>query len=343
MKKQILLSLLVAASVYGPPAFAVELQAGAVIRYHVVTAPTSTDNNNSLQNVMSFVDKRGVVGLIPTDIAVNPAALNMPHVLRACDIIYGPSSLNQWDGVVNPVAPFATQNGKRLAWSLDYTNTTPFLASDMYFALWSSDPANTLRFSGNTGTNGSTPLTFSPTLRGELWDGNGNKIATYYNGESIADHPINRLMVLIRLGYYATDASQVSLDLSYFRNQMSITNFVAFYMASGWGATNWISSRPWLMAQGANGNGDQLVTLEGQRRLNIKYGIKRTPSLDPGHVVWTPVATGMDDGGTFTNTLPQAFYRAYEEGVVSPPTFARGGSTASPILRVVIGPEMDEK
>jgi hypothetical protein len=186
MKNKTLLALLVAASVInGPPAFAEESQSGAVVRYHIVTAPTSADNNNSLQNVMSFVDKRGVVGLIPTDVAANPAALNLPHVLRVCDIIYGPAGLYQWDGVVNPGAPFAAQNGKRLATSLDYTNTTPFLASDMYFALWSSDPANTIRFSGNVGTNGTTPLTFSPTVRGELWDANGNKIATYYNGESI--------------------------------------------------------------------------------------------------------------------------------------------------------------
>jgi hypothetical protein len=342
MKNKTLLALLVAASVInGPPAFAEESQSGAVVRYHIVTAPTSADNNNSLQNVMSFVDKRGVVGLIPTDVAANPAALNLPHVLRVCDIIYGPAGLYQWDGVVNPGAPFAAQNGKRLATSLDYTNTTPFLASDMYFALWSSDPANTIRFSGNVGTNGTTPLTFSPTVRGELWDANGNKIATYYNGESIADHPINRLMVLIRLGYYATDASQVSLDLNYFRNQMSITNYVAFYTSSGWGATNWISSRPWLMAQGANGNGDQIVTLEGQRRLNIKYGIRRTLSLDPGHVSWTPVTTGMDDGGTYTNTLPMAFYEAYEEGVVS--SFARGGPATPPVLRVTVGPEVEEK
>lgn len=346
MKTKIILLALVVASSFLATTDVVA-QSGAVVRYHVVTAPTSADNNSCLQNVMSFVDKGGIVGLIPTDISTSPCALNMPNVLRASEIIYGPVGMKIWDGVTDPVAPaaFTNQNGQRLAWSLDYTNREPFLASDMYFALWSSDPANTLRFRGNVATNGTTALWFSPTLRGELWDSNGNKIATYYNGESIADHPINRLIVLIRLGYYVTDASQVQLDLTYFRNQMPMTQSVAFYRQSGWGVTNSVSSNPHLTAHRANTNGDQIVTLEGQRRLGLKYGIRQTPSLDPGHVVWTDIASGLTDGGSVTNTLPMAFYRAFENGFESGSPHAKSSvpTTSLPVLKVTVGPDENQE
>lgn len=249
------------------------------IRYFVVTAPTSANNNSSIQNVMSFVDKGGVTGLIPLNREVNPAALYRPHILEVSDIIYSPASLKLWDVVGEPDGVFSNENGSRLAWSLDYKNTTPFLVSDVYFRLWSSDAANTIRFSGNIATNGTAPLTFSPTLRGELWDESGNKVAVYYNGETVADHPVNRVIALIRLGYYVTDMSQVQLDLDYFRNEMTITNFAAFYTASGLGETNCVCSRPFLTPNRANNNGDELVTLEGQRRIGMTYSLEQTPSF----------------------------------------------------------------
>ena len=40
----------------------------------VVTAPTSPSNSVSLQNTMSYIDKRGVIGNISTDVAGDPAA-----------------------------------------------------------------------------------------------------------------------------------------------------------------------------------------------------------------------------------------------------------------------------
>lgn len=321
---------------------AVMAESGAIVRYFIVTAPTSTNNNSSIQNVQSYVDKRGVVGLIPNDVTVNPAALNMPHVLRGCEIIFGPALVKMWDTIADPSGAFGDESGSRLAWSFDYTNTTPFLASDIYFRLWSSDAANTLRFSGNIATNGTAALTFSPTLRGELWDGNGNK--TYHNGETVADHPVNRVIVLIRLGWYVTDMSQVQLDMDYFRNQMTLTNFAAFYMPSTeWGVTNWISSRPFLTAHPANGDGQELVTVEGQRHISITYGLKQSPSLDPGQVVWTTVAARMIDGGSYVNDLvPKSFYKAFEEGINLPGVDRVSKTTTPPVMKVWVGPDSEE-
>lgn len=138
------------------------------INNFVVTARTSPSNSFSLQNVMSYIDKRGVVGLISTDIAGDPAAINCPHMLRVCDIVYSPASYYMWDATNAPAGAFALQNGKRLGWGLDWTDTTPFLASDIYFSCNSSEPANSLHYAGNiaTNTDDGLALTFSPTQIG---------------------------------------------------------------------------------------------------------------------------------------------------------------------------------
>lgn len=299
-------------------------------RFFVITGPTSPSNNSSIQNVMSFVDRGEVVGLIPTDITTDPAALNMPPLLRGSELNFGPTGM--WDSRA-ATGVFAQQSGQRIGWTLDYSNSVPFLASSINFRVWSSDPANTLRFSGNIASNGTTALTFSPTLRGEYYGPNGKE--TYYNGEVIATHPVNRVIPFIRLGYQVTDTNQAQLNLNYFRNQMQMTNYVAFY-TSTWGVTNWVSSLGHLTAHAANGNGNKIVVLRGQRQIGLTYTLKRTLSLNPGEVSWQTVATGLVDGGSYTNTLPIAFYRSYEEGITSA---ARAASAASPVLKVWNGPE----
>lgn len=311
-------------------------ESSARTRFFVVTGPNSPDNNSSIQNVMSYVDRGEVIGLIPTDITTIPSALNMPPILRGSELNFGP--VGMWDSRAAS-GVFAQQSGQRIGWTLDYSNSVPFLASSINFQVWSSDPANTLRFSGNIASNGTTALTFSPTLRGEYYGPNGKE--TYYNGESIAGHPVNRVIPFIRLGYLVTDTNQAQMNLNYFRNQMQMTNYVAFYNST-WGVTNWISSLGHLTAHAANGNGDKIVVLAGQRQLGqlgqpgLTYTLKRTLSLNKGEVSWETVATGLRDGGSYTNTLPMAFYRSYEEGITSA---ARAALAVSPVLKVWNGPE----
>lgn len=319
-------------------------ESNAIVRYFIVTAPTSPNNNSSIQNVMSYVDKGGVVGLIPNDINVDPRALNRPNILRPSQINFGPVGLNFWDSVsvTNFTTAFTNENGSRLAWSLDYTNSVPFLASDINFGVWSSDAANTIRFSGNIATNGTTPLTFSPTLRGEFWNTNGTKVS-YYNGETIADHPVHRVMPLVRVGWYVTEMSQVRLNSDYFRNQMTMTNYVAFWSADGFGVTNEITSRPHLNITWGSTEGTAVVNLEGQRHMGMEYSLWRSPSMNPDEVVWSKVLSGMKDGGSYTNNLPQEYFRAMEEGIVYPASAnavsSVQGSTWVPVLRVDNGPE----
>jgi hypothetical protein len=313
MKKRIFRAVIGSALILGAN-LTVQASPNVFTKYFVVTAPTSTNNDSSIQNVMSYLDKGGVVGLIPTDIATNPAALDMPHILRASEIIFGPANFNIWDATNNPSGNFASENGQRLAWGLDWKDTNTFLASDISFKLWSSDPANTLRYSGNlaTDTVSGVVLTFSYSLRGELWDANGNVIATYYNGESVAGHPVNRVLGLVRLGYYCTTANNIKNDLGYFLDEMPLTNFVAFFMSNGDGTTNWISSNPHLTAHAADANGNQLVTLEGQRELGLSYSLLETLSLNPDQINWFTVETGVLDGGSYTNTTsPNAFYMVH--------------------------------
>ncbi len=321
----------------------------AIVRYFVVTAPTSPNNNSSIQNVMDYVAKGGVVGLIPNDVTVDPAALNSPDILRASEINFGPVDLKQWDSVANPTGAFTNENGSRLAWSLDYSDSVPFLVSDINFNVWSSDAANTIRFSGNLATNGTTPLTFSPTLRGEFWNADGTKV-NYYNGETIADHPVNRVMLLLRVGWYVTEISQVQLNLDYFRNQMTLTNHVAFWSANGFGVTNYVTSRPYLnVTRGHHHDhvdGIAVVTLEGQRRIGMVYSIWSSPTMVEGEVVWSKVLSGITDGTSYTNNLPQEYFRAMEEGIVVAPAanavshVPHGyGPVWVPVLQVDNGPE----
>lgn len=337
MKMKTLASFVLAlvALVVGMPT-ASQGASGAIIRYHIVTAPNSPTNSSCLQNVMSYVDKKGRVGLIPTDVLANPAALNMPTVLRGSELNYS-SMMEIWDSVANPTGAFSNQFGQRLAVTLDYWDDVPFLASDIWCRMWSSDAANTLRFASNMTTNGTTPLTFSPTLRGELWEENGT-IVPYNNGQTIAGRPINRIMCMVRIGWVVSSPAELQLNLDYFRNQMSITNFASFYRLNGWGVTNSLSSRSHLTAKGVDGNGGQVFCLQGQRRMNMTYGLERATSLDkPIH--WTIIAGRLTDGAGYTNTLPIAFYRSFEEGI-NPPLAGRATATFPlPVLEVSNGPE----
>ncbi|MEI8249300.1 MAG: hypothetical protein WCG07_02270 [Candidatus Taylorbacteria bacterium] len=314
----------------------------------MVTAPTSPSNSFSLQNAMSYIDKRGVVGLIPINVAGDPAAVNMPHMLRVCDIIYSPASYYMWDATNNPTGSFALQNGKRLGWGLDWTDVTPFLASDIYFSCNSDEPANALHYVGNIATNTAdgSPLSFSSTLRGELWDANGNVIATYYNGEAVATHSVNRVMCLIREGYYASDTNILALDLNYFKNHIPMEVCVQFYRNNGQGASKCLSSRPWLTFA-PNGIHTATFTLEGQRQLGMVYTIQGTSGDPQWHalnspVSWNNVFTSVIDGFVYDGPYqPNGWFRVMEGSAPITPSFllVHSKSTSLPSAQISNGPE----
>ncbi len=325
-----------------------------IVYNFVVTAPTSPSNSFSLQNVMSYMDKHGVIGLIPTDIANNPAALNRPNILRACDIIYSSANYDMWDATNNPTGAFAVQNGKRASGGLDWQQTTPFLASDVYFVFDSDEPAHSLHYAGNVATNtaNGSPLTFSSTLRGELWDETGKPIAQYYNGESVATHPINRLLCLIREGWYVTDSNGLGLDLNYFKNHMTIGFCTQFYMMNGQGQSKCQSSSPWLDVIGTtnvNGQGYGVFSLEGQRQLGMTYTIEGVPNNLNRSILWNNLWTDLVDGYTFVGPYwPNGFFRAMEGSVVIPPPAPPNPNfllksqisvQSLPVLQISNGPE----
>ena len=310
----------------------------------VVTAPTSPSNSICLQNIMSYMDKGNVLGAISTDIGNNPAALNAQSwCLRACDMIYSAAGYYMWDLTNSPTGNFALQNGKRRAWGYrrtDHTHT--FYANDIWFRLSSSDAANSMLYAGNLATNTAdgTLLTFSSTLRGQVLDAQGNVVADYHNGESILTHPVNRIYALIREGYYVTDQNSCALAANYFKSQMTLTNFAAFYMADGTGATNSINSRPYPIAHAADANGNKIVTCQYQRQLGLNYSLLMTTNLRPPEV-WTTVETGMSDGGGYTNTTaPLAFFRAVDPSFVNSSPSVRQFQLGPPIAIIAAnGPE----
>ena len=309
------------------------------LQYFVITAATSPSNSVCQQNVMSYMDKDGVVGYISTDVANDPAALNMPCSLRACDLICSVASYKMWDATNSPSGPFADQNGKRFAIVGDWKDSTAFYATNIWFALDSNDSAHTLRYNGNIAVDASsgTNLTFSPTLRGELWDASGNVIATYYKGESTATHMVNRVIGMVRLGWLCGSSTDVVGDLNYFRGHMTMILTSAIYMPDGPGRTNQISSQPCLIANGAPAGSNIKITIQGQRQIPaVSYGMKRTLSLGDTNQHWTVIVPGgLADSsiylGTPANTSDsdQAYYRAFEVNNYIP----------SALMNVVVQPE----
>ncbi len=323
-----------------------------IVYNFVVTAPTSPSNSFSLQNAMSYMDKHGVVGLISTDIANDPAALNRPNMFRACDIIYSAANYYMWDATNSPSGAFAVQNGKRHGGGLDWQQTTPFLASDVYFVFDSDETAHSLRYVGNVATNtaNGSPLTFSSTLRGELWDETGKPIAWYYNGEDVATHPINRLMCLIREGWYVTDSTGLALDLNYFKGHMTFNLCSQFYMLNGQGSSKCLSSEAWLNVIGTtniNGQGYGVFSLEGQRQLGLTYTIEGVPNNLNRAISWNNLWIDEVDGFTFVGGpyYPNGFFRAMEGNVVIPPPNpnlllkSQSAVQSLPVLQISNGPE----
>jgi hypothetical protein len=312
------------------------------IRYFTVTAPLSPSNAASLQNAMSFIDKDGVLGLIPIDIGNDPAALNMPHMWRVCDAVFSTSpSFTMWDATNNPTGNFANQYGKRRGWGLDWRNITPFHASDIWFFVKSSDAANASGYSGNLATNTSdgSALIFSTTLRGELWDSSGQVIETYYSGESVSTHPVNRVMALIREGYTCSGDASLAIALTYFRNQIPITNTCGFYMLNGSGATNFVTSRPYCNPPYKGEDGKFSIYVEGQRQLGTGYYLNRSPLIRP--TAWTTIATNHE--GIFIDQassvdVPASFYRAIEFSPFSKALTTKG-EVEAPKLVISNGPE----
>jgi hypothetical protein len=310
--------------------------------YRIVPAPTSPNNIMAMQNLMNYMAKGWSVGLIDTDSANNPAALNAPPILRVCQFCFGPSTYLFWDGANNPTGAFASENGSRLAWIYDVRSTSQFQVSDGSFTNWLTDPANTLRYGGNlaTNTDGNVPNYFGDTLHGQVWSGN-KLIADYQSGESITN-PVTRVFGTIRVGYWCVDSNALANDLNYFKGVMEVTNGFAIRFPNG-GATNQISSIVYLDPPNVNrAGGTSSVDIEGQRRLGLYYNLYRSFSLNRGSV-WTNIGVNLNEGiyvdsPVYTN----AFYRASESSVTIPAIKVSGSKASQvPSLRLIgaNGPE----
>jgi hypothetical protein len=297
------------------------------IRYFVLTAAASPNNSESQQNAMSLMDRNGDVGTIDTDIADNPGALNIPHVLRPVDFMSS-TGFHMWDGTNNPTGNFAGEYGKRLGVGLDWKDATnTFLVPSIWFNLHSYNDGNnnTLSYSGNLGTDtvSKVQLTFSPTLKGELLDSNGNATVTYDNGESLTN-PVNRVEALIRVGWLCSSNANITNDLMFFSDYIipPFTESATFYSAAGASATNVITSQPYLVTSPGSGGTNVNVTVVGQRQLEsyitLSYSLEQKLVLDNTNYVWEVVATGLQDGSVFGSTPlinmtnNQAYYRAFQ-------------------------------
>ena len=333
MKKLLLLTaaigLTASALLTTTPANAASASLKIKLQHYIVTAPTSASNSFCLQNVFDDMEKQATGSGIYVPIgtrANDPVTVNSPGVLRGCQIIYS-SAFTLWDGVLNPTGNFATQYGSRLAWGLTAEDrTNAFLASDIYFALSSSDSANTLGYTGNVATNtaNNLALTFSSTLRGEVLDVNGNVTASYHNGELVATHPVNRVYALIRIGYFASSTDQVGLNLNYFKNHMQMTNFAAFYAKDGSGTvvvgqTNQLTSRvhPSPNVQASVLLNKAIVDIEGQRQMGLGYILWRKSPLNSSNA-WVQIGTSGPEGYFVdTNFLAEAYYKASEGPMIA--------------------------
>ncbi len=299
--------------------------ANATIDFAIVTSVASSNNPPSLQKVMDYMEKGQVIDLIDQNWATNPAALHLCRTLwRVADTIITTPPLKSWRATNNPAGNFINEYGSREAIPVIWSNSVPFLANEIYFEISSSDSANTFRYSGNLATNTSNGalLTFSPTLRGQVWS-NEVVVADYYAGENILSHPINRLIAMPRVAYLCADTNQIGLSLSYYRNHMTITNKGRFYTLNGAGQVACEFSKPvhslaYLDAY-RNTNSIGRVYIRGQRELGISYRLLKTYNMNEPRI-WTEVASGLSDGSYFDHNDPTAYFEAAESA--SPPALA---------------------
>lgn len=302
-------------------------------RFHIVTAAVSPDNTQCLQNMYDYTENQitGTGGYM--DISTRPTSpttVYSPGVLRASELNYSSSAaFKLYDSAV-PTGVFTNQNGTRFCWVYVAEDlTTPFLASDLYFASDSSDLSKVLAYSGNTGTNtsGGAPLFFSETLRGQVVGTNGVVVTTYRNGETIAGHPVNRVIASVRVGFQVSDMTAVANNLNYVKNRLLyFTNSFAVYAKDGSGNivaanTNHISThvhcRPEVQVNLALGV--VTVDIEGQRRLSgISYQLQRKEHLNSTNA-WETISAPSPEGYfTDTNVTAHCFYRAVQVPVALP-------------------------
>ncbi|MES2215745.1 MAG: hypothetical protein V4481_00425 [Patescibacteria group bacterium] len=318
-----------------------ECAADAQIRFALVTDANSTNNAQSLQKVMDWMEKGWVVGLIDTDES-HPAALRISRIWRVADTIT--TTFPSWRATNNPQGAVGGEFGSRAAVPFSWKSPTPVLANTVYFIVTSSDGANTMGYSGNVATNTANAqlLTFSSTLRGQVIDANGVVTADYHAGESILTHPVNRILAMPRVAYRATDTNQVAMTLRYYRNNMRmLLTAQAFTKDSSGGMectfTNVLSSQPYLDI-GRQGDSMVRVFLRGQRELDITYDIQRTFNLRTP-ISWQPFTNGFVDGSYFDHTIvgTNGFFKATESTL--PPPAPSGGpqiaSTVPPPLQFV--------
>ena len=265
----------------------------SAIKFFIVPAPTSPNDTASLANIVQFALNDWAVGSL--DASGSPASLNPENVLRGSQIVFGPSTLFMWDATNAPTGAFASENGSRLGCAFKVWNPTLFTVSDGSFTNWSSDGYNTLGYGGNLATNTANglPLTFSPTFRGQVWNGS-TLIADYHNGESITNQ-VNLLVGVIRIGYYCTTMSVVQNDLNYFKSAMEMANGFAIRFPDGTGVTNMVSSVVAVDPPVVVGDGTVNIRIEGQRQLGLYYSLQQTLNVAPP-AVWTLVETNVPEG-----------------------------------------------
>lgn len=320
MKKTLSLAILFASLFNVVHAAQTPCDMNFVIEHMVVTSALSTNNQFSIQNAMSSLDKNSTNnGHISQNITGDPKALNRPRVFRACDIMNSPLGYPMWDGTNSPSGPFAGEYGKRAAEGFNISSSNAFLASEIYFELGSLDPANSLRYVGNIATNTANgmPLAYSTMLRGEKWNADGT-VTSYYSGESIATTPVNRVIGLIRVGYFCANTNQTALTLNYFRDHLPFTNFAKFYRMSGGqvmcSKTLATPSLPYWFIDKSGA-----MHFEGQRNIpGMSYTVQSTHNLNRP-INWQTFSTGAQDGNVFnwlydldTLLFKQTYYRCFE-------------------------------
>jgi hypothetical protein len=354
MKKQSLVGMM-AVIVIGLSTMAVKAEPGAVASsglFYRVTSPVSTNNDAAIAGIMELTIRRGEnPGYIPRDFATNPKAVEKLLLARGCQLIFSTdTNLVFWDSVTNVAPGFAGEHGSRYGYAGDHSQTNQFYVINCWFQIGSSDGANTIRYPnagmGNLGVDATTgaTLTFSPTLRGELWDSNGNVIATYYNGEDLASHPVNRVTFLIRVGYKITAYSQITSGMTYFQYVMPLTNSFMFGLPD-WGVTNSITSRPVPIPVAVpDSGGNANIYVLGQRRISgLTFGLRQSPDVGT-NAVWTIVAGRKNDWEYYTSSgVPKMFFKAFEEWHPGSALVHQSAKTELPVLVIDNGPEGSTK
>lgn len=303
------------------------------------------------QNAFAIIEEGGP-GFANTNYKNDPAGVRFLKIWQCAQSITTPFPFKMWDGTNNPSGAFADQNGSRVALFGIWYNPVPFVVTttNSSFSIISTEPAHSINYVGSLATNTSSPFnpnTFSQTMRGYLIDSNGVVTTSYHNGESLADHPVNLVIFVLRVNYFANNGTQVTSTLNYLKGHLAQPakfGLQATFSTGALTASSFLPTAPYVYGPMWSGtNWGPLV--DGQHQMGLTFNVESIYGFQTNKTDWVYLNKGTSDvvipdpaGYDWVNLNNVIAYRA-QQTAPTPAEFPKSSEVFTPSFSGSNGPE----